>query len=84
MKIHLEQIKANDKFHGINSGFVDLGFVKTCDELVTEHHFKCPLCNNLQQFAGEMQRLGIYLPQRDALAWNEQKNNASFDVSSCI
>jgi hypothetical protein len=31
-----------------------------------------------------MQRLGIYLPQRDALAWNEQENNASFDVSSGI
>ena len=28
------KIKANDKFHGKNSGFVDLGFVKLCDELV--------------------------------------------------
>ena len=36
MKIHLEQIKANDKYHGKNSGFVDLGFVKTCDELVVK------------------------------------------------
>ena len=36
MKIHLEQIKANDKFHGKNSGFVDSEFVKTCDELVIE------------------------------------------------
>ena len=34
MKIHLEQIKANDKYHGKNSGFVDSGFVKTCDEFV--------------------------------------------------
>ena len=34
MKIHLEQIQANDKFHGANSGFIDSGFVKTCDELV--------------------------------------------------
>ena len=33
MKIHLEQNKANDEFHGF-SGFVDSGFVKTCDELV--------------------------------------------------
>ena len=24
----------NDKFHGKNSGFVNSGFVKTCDELV--------------------------------------------------
>ena len=35
MKIYLEQIKANDKFYGgKKSGFVDSGFVKTCDELV--------------------------------------------------
>jgi hypothetical protein len=34
MKINLEQIKANDKFHGKNSGFIDSGFVKKCDELV--------------------------------------------------
>ena len=39
MKIHLEQIQANDKFNGTNSGFIDSGFidsgfVKTCDELV--------------------------------------------------
>ena len=33
MKIHLEQIKANEKFDGIKSGFVVSGFVKTCDEL---------------------------------------------------
>ena len=36
MKIHLEQFKANDKFHGNNSDFVDSGFVKTCDELVID------------------------------------------------
>ena len=29
MKIHLEQIKTNDKFHWEKSGFM-----KTCDELV--------------------------------------------------
>ena len=35
MKIHSEQIKTKDKFHGEKkSGFVDSGFVKTCDELV--------------------------------------------------
>ena len=34
MEIYLEQIKANDKFHENNLGFVDSGFVKTCDELV--------------------------------------------------
>ena len=33
MKIHLEQIKVNEKFNGKISGFVDSGFVKTCDKL---------------------------------------------------
>ena len=42
MKIHLELLKANDKFHGKNnSGFVDSGFVKTCDELVIGHRGRC-------------------------------------------
>ena len=35
-KKNLEHIKTNDKFHGINVGFVDSGFVKTCDELVID------------------------------------------------
>ena len=51
MKIHLEQIKANNKFHGKNSGFVDSGFVKTCDELVIEHgrvgHISFPIPDDL-------------------------------------
>ena len=34
MKIHLEQIKSNDRLHEKSSGFVDSEFVKTCDELV--------------------------------------------------
>ena len=35
MKIHLEQITTNHKFHGKKQlGFVDSEFVKTCDELV--------------------------------------------------
>ena len=29
-------IKANHKFHGKNSDFVNSGFVKTCDELVID------------------------------------------------
>ena len=37
MKINLEQIKANDKIYGKNAGFVNSGFVKTCDELVIGH-----------------------------------------------
>ena len=34
MKIHLEHKEANDKCHGKNVGFVNSGFVKTCDELI--------------------------------------------------
>ena len=34
MKIHSKQIKANDKFHGKYSGFVELELMKTCDDLV--------------------------------------------------
>ena len=38
MKIHLEHIETNNKFHGEkNWVFVDSGFVKTCDELVIEN-----------------------------------------------
>ena len=41
MTKHLEQIKTNDKFHGMNVGFVDSGFVKTCDELaIDETNFR--------------------------------------------
>ena len=42
MKIHLQQVKTNDKFYGKNSGFVDSGFVKTCDELVIGSEKKGP------------------------------------------
>ena len=38
MKIHVKQIKTNDKFRGKN--FVDSGFVITCDELVIGHTTK--------------------------------------------
>ena len=34
MKIHLKQTKENDKIKWRKSGFVDSGFVKTCDEIV--------------------------------------------------
>ena len=38
MKNHLEQIITNGKFHGEKkSGFVNSGFVKTCNELVKGH-----------------------------------------------
>ena len=35
MKINLEQVRTNNKFHGKKSGF-DSKFVKICDELVLE------------------------------------------------
>ncbi len=45
-------------------------FHRTCVQTMAlnhgEHHFKCPLCNNNDTFSGEMQKMGIYLPQRDA------------------
>ena len=48
MKVHLEQIKANDKFQENSSGFVDSGFVKTCDELVIGQLLLCaPISKNL-------------------------------------
>ena len=30
------------------------------------HHFKCPLCNNKEEFAKEMEEFGIYVPDQDA------------------
>ena len=30
------------------------------------HHFKCPLCNNKDEFAKEMEEFGIYVPDQDA------------------
>ena len=51
MKIPL-QFKTNDNFHGEKkSGFLDSGFVKTCDEFVTDfvcitgtaREYGCPL-----------------------------------------
>jgi len=28
------------------------------------HHFKCPLCNNTDQFQAEMLQFGIYIPDQ--------------------
>ena len=30
------------------------------------HHFKCPLCNNKDEFTKEMEEFGIYVPDQDA------------------
>ena len=45
MKIHVEQIKTNEKIHRKNLDFVDSGFVKTCNEFVIG-------CGNRQQLFG--------------------------------
>ena len=39
----IKQIKRNVKFHGKNTGFVDSGFVKTCDKFVIG--FESVLCH---------------------------------------
>ena len=35
-----------------------------------KHHFKCPMCGNVEDFQEEMQTFGTNLPDRDAL-WEE-------------
>ena len=40
MKIDLEEIKTNGKFHVKKSGFVNSGFVKTCHEFIIELEHK--------------------------------------------
>ncbi|KAI6655931.1 G2/M phase-specific E3 ubiquitin-protein ligase-like [Oopsacas minuta] len=35
-----------------------------------KHHFKCPMCGNVEDFQNEMQTFGINLPDRDAL-WED-------------
>ena len=46
MKIHLEQFWAKDKFYGKKSGFVDSGFVKTCNELVIGYNIGRNITND--------------------------------------
>jgi len=43
------------------------------------HHFKCPLCNNRENFQAEMLKFGINIPDQDA-AW-EMENDAFNDHS---
>ncbi|XP_067939406.1 PHD finger protein 7-like isoform X2 [Watersipora subatra] len=37
------------------------------------HFFKCPLCNNVDEWQAEMLRAGIYIPDRDA-SWELEPN----------
>ena len=45
-------------------------FHRNCIEKTAEnaglHFFKCPLCNNKDDFTEEMQQFGIHIPDRDA------------------
>ncbi|XP_010720202.2 PHD finger protein 7-like [Meleagris gallopavo] len=55
------------------------------------HHFRCPLCQDMQTFQAEMFRLGIKIPDRDA-AWEAEEGafhelyqrHSSCDASSCL
>ncbi|XP_032057038.1 PHD finger protein 7 [Aythya fuligula] len=54
------------------------------------HHFRCPLCQDVQTFQEEMFRLGIKIPDRDA-AWEEDgafeehyQRHSSCDASQCL
>ena len=37
------------------------------------YFFKCPMCNNKDEFEEEMKRFGIYVPEQDA-AWEREGN----------
>ena len=45
-------------------------FHRNCIEKTAEnagtHFFKCPLCNNKEEFTEEMQQFGVHIPDRDA------------------
>ncbi|XP_040982963.1 PHD finger protein 7-like [Aquila chrysaetos chrysaetos] len=54
------------------------------------HHFRCPLCQDVDAFQEEMFRLGIKIPDRDA-AWEEDGSfadhhvrHSSCDASQCL
>ncbi|XP_068766670.1 PHD finger protein 7-like [Struthio camelus] len=54
------------------------------------HHFRCPLCQDVETFQAEMFRLGIKIPDRDA-AWEEEgafddhyRRHSSCDASRCL
>ena len=49
--------------------------------------FKCPICHNSDKFAKEMQKFGVYLPQREASvsSWEalNEASNAVLKVKEC-
>ena len=51
-------------------------FHKECiQKLATSsgYFFKCPMCNNKEEFDKEMKKFGIYVPEQDA-AWEREGN----------
>jgi len=69
-------------------------FHRNCVERMAEtagcHFFKCPLCNNKDEFSQEMQDFGIYLPDQDAgwetgSAYDDQlERHGTCDAVPCI
>jgi len=69
-------------------------FHRDCLERMAEtagcHFFKCPLCNNREQFCKEMLQFGIYLPDKDAdwetgSAYDDQlERHGSCDAAFCL
>ena len=54
-------------------------FHKTCVQRFADtsgYFFKCPLCNNKDDFIEEMKRFGIYVPEKDA-DWEKPDRGAA-------
>lgn len=48
------------------------------------YYFRCPVCNNLEEFQEEMKRMGIFIPEQDA-SWEKEDAFADllFQYSRC-
>merc|ERR1712156_1223357 len=55
------------------------------------YFFKCPMCNNKDEFEAEMKKFGIYVPAQDA-AWEREGNiydgiyerHGTCDAENCL
>ena len=55
------------------------------------YFFKCPMCNNKEDFESEMKRFGVYIPEQDA-SWEREGNifdgiyqrHGTCDAEKCI
>ena len=53
---------------------------RSCVQNIALNHgenFRCPSCGNTDKFAKEMQKFGVYLPQREASAVSRESSTAS-------